>query len=121
MHLRKRPFEEACISAITSVISASWPGIVSVASAKADLTGLLATSLFLLTSALSSCLQVCSSAHAVMDVVCAISVVKQGYERAEDPLFLLAVLLHSCLPPVARSLLTSQHADTVAHLLRLVD
>ena len=56
-----------------------------------------------------------------MDVVCAISVVKQGYERAEDPLFLLAVLLHSCLPPVARSLLTSQHADTVAHLLRLVD
>ena len=47
--------------------------------------------------------------------------IQQGFERAEDRLFLVAVLLHSCLPPVARSLFASQHAGTAAHLLRLVD
>ena len=50
-----------------------------------------------------------------------ISVTQQCYGRAEDRLFLVAVLLHSCLPPVVRSLFASQHAGTAAHLLRLVD
>ena len=127
-HLRKRPFEgvcTCCISAITSVISASWLGIILAASAKANLTRLQATSWLLLASALSSCLQIwhigsCET-NSSSESSCAISVVQQCYENADDRLFLVAVLLHSCLPPVARNLFASRHAGTVAQFLRPVD
>ena len=107
-----------------SVISAPWLGIIFVASAKVDFTRLPATSWFQLASALSSCLQICrirSCETISSGCSCATSVVQQGYGRGEDRLFLVAVLLHSCLLPETRSLFASQHAGTAAHLLRLVD
>ena len=104
-HLRKRPFEGdciCCISAIISVISAAWLGIIFVAPTKANLTRLPSTSWFLLASDLNSCLQICRirscEANSSSGCSCTISVVQQGFERAEDRLFLVSVLLHSCLP-----------------------
>ena len=104
-HLRKRPFEGdciCCISAIISVISAAWLGIIFVAPTKANLTRLPSTSWLLLASDLNSCLQICRirscEANSSSGCSCTISVVQQGFERAEDRLFLVSVLLHSCLP-----------------------